>query len=437
MVTLLCLATHAFSAGASVTSRTAFDQGWKFARFGKMPDGSLRVEPGALTGMITASTSEGHNPPGNAIDGKRQTRWCASGEADNQWLQLDMGRTVRMGGVRIVWEKETGIPFAVEVSADGARWKTVIQRAPSQGTEQTLPFSTAARYVRLMMDGSPGSWASVRILEVRDNVGRPIEPRPANASAAAATPEQPQFNDSRWRKLDLPHDWAIEGPFRMEIENETGKLPWEGIGWYRKTVTIPSSAEGRRFYIDFDGAMSQATVYINGKPAGEWAYGYNAFRIDATPHLQYGHPNTIAVRLENMPASTRWYPGAGIYRHVWLVESPPVHIAHWGTYVTTPGVNIVSDDRSGSAGASPSMGGVDRLEGEAPAEPQPPAPKADSAEINVAVDVTNTTGKPQAVSVVTEILDPEGKTVARTQGTVSVPAESDATCHLPPATCHH
>ena len=125
------------------------------------------------------------------------------------------------------------------------------------------------------------------------------------------------------QSLNLPHDWGVEGPFRMEIENRTGKLPWVGIGWYRKTLEIPADAKGNQFYLDFDGVMSRPKIYVNGHLAGEWKYGYSSFRVDITPFLKFGQQNTIAVRVDNPPSTSRWYPGGGIYRHVWLTESNP------------------------------------------------------------------------------------------------------------------
>ncbi len=324
---------------AGTTVRTSFDADWKFARFGKMPDGSHLLEPGAKVGLITASTTEAGNPASNAIDDNPSTRWCASSAAIDQWLLLDLGRDARLGAVRIVWEKATDNPYSIEISSNGSQWKTVSPKSPSDGAELLVPVSGKARYVRLRADGSVASWVSVRELVVLNAAGQKIEPQAADPKKRVYSPDAPDFDDSQWRSLNLPHDWAIEGPFSMSIENETGKLPWEGIGWYRKSFEVPDSAKDRRLYIDFDGAMSQAKVYINGAFAGEWAYGYNSFRIDATPHLKIGETNTIAVRLENLPVSTRWYPGAGIYRHVWLVDSPQVHIAQWGNYVTTPEVS--------------------------------------------------------------------------------------------------
>ncbi|MDQ6786720.1 MAG: DUF4982 domain-containing protein [Acidobacteriota bacterium] len=147
------------------------------------------------------------------------------------------------------------------------------------------------------------------------------------------------FDDSKWRKLDLPHDWAIEGDFIKDSPGETGKRPFAGVGWYRKHFTVLNSDKGRQIYIDFDGAMAYPAVWVNGKFVGGWGYGYSSFRLDLTPFIEFGKENVLSVRLENLPQSSRWYPGAGIYRNVWLVKTAPVHVAHWGTYLTTPEIS--------------------------------------------------------------------------------------------------
>jgi beta-galactosidase len=152
------------------------------------------------------------------------------------------------------------------------------------------------------------------------------------------------FNDSQWRKLDLPHDWGIESPFVQSLKGGTGKLPWAGIGWYRKHFRVVAADKGKQFYLDFDGAMAYPAVWLNGKFVGGWAYGYQSFRVDITPYLQFGKENVLAVRLENPPESSRWYPGSGIYRNIWLVKSSPVHVGHWGTYITTSNVTPQSAD---------------------------------------------------------------------------------------------
>src|SRR5436190_3617395 len=151
--------------------------------------------------------------------------------------------------------------------------------------------------------------------------------------------EQTAFNDHTWRQLDVPHDWSIEGPFDKDnaTRGSGGFLP-AGIGWYRKHFKLSQSAQGRRVFVEFDGIMANSDVWINGFHLGKRPYGYVSFIYELTGHLEFGdHDNVLAVRADNsgQPAS-RWYSGAGIYRHVRLVITEPVHITHWGTFVTTP-----------------------------------------------------------------------------------------------------
>ena len=126
--------------------------------------------------------------------------------------------------------------------------------------------------------------------------------------------------------LDVPHDWGIEGPFRDDLPGDTGKLPWKGIGWYRKHFNVPESDRGKHVFIDFDGAMANAQVWLNGQYVGTWPYGYQPFRLELTPHLHFGADNVLAVRLDTAHWGSRWYPGAGLYRNVWLVKTSPVHV---------------------------------------------------------------------------------------------------------------
>ncbi|MCD2421841.1 DUF4982 domain-containing protein [Niabella pedocola] len=153
------------------------------------------------------------------------------------------------------------------------------------------------------------------------------------SQAASAT-----FNDQDWQRLSLPHDWAITGPFRIDLAGETGKLPWKGIGWYRKHFNIPAADAGKMIFVDFDGAMAYAEIWLNGQYVGTWPYGYTSFRMDLTPYIRLGKENVLAVKLNTEKWDSRWYPGAGIYRHVWLVKTGKVQVAHWGTYITTPKV---------------------------------------------------------------------------------------------------
>ena len=165
----------------------------------------------------------------------------------------------------------------------------------------------------------------------------------------------PTFDDSRWESFTVPHDWAIYGPFdrNHDLQNvavtqnfetqasvktgRTGGLPYMGVGWYRTTFQVPADKVATLL---FDGAMSEARVYVNGKEVCFWPYGYNAFHVDVTPYLNKdGQPNSLAVRLENQPQSSRWYPGAGLYRNVRLLLTDAVRVAVWGTHLTTPHVS--------------------------------------------------------------------------------------------------
>nr|WP_321028932.1 beta-galactosidase GalB [Bacteroides nordii] len=167
------------------------------------------------------------------------------------------------------------------------------------------------------------------------------------------------YDDSRWQLVTVPHDWAVYGPFSvqndrqkvaiaqdgqkeaMEHAGRTGGLPFVGVGWYRLDFEVPAFAKGKKATLVFDGAMSHARVYVNGKEAGYWPYGYNTFYLDVTPYLNAEGKNTLAVRLENEVESSRWYPGAGLYRNVHLIVNEEAHIPMWGTQLTTP---VVEDN---------------------------------------------------------------------------------------------
>ena len=165
----------------------------------------------------------------------------------------------------------------------------------------------------------------------------------------------PGYDDSGWESVSVPHDWAITGPFSIEndlqnvqiVQNmetkaslktgRTGGLPYVGVGWYRTGFNVP---EGMKAELLFDGAMSEARVYVNGHEVCFWPYGYSPFHCDVTPYLDKSGSNVLAVRLENLPFSSRWYPGAGLYRNVHLVcTSAKAHIPVWGTFVSTPSVH--------------------------------------------------------------------------------------------------
>jgi len=168
-----------------------------------------------------------------------------------------------------------------------------------------------------------------------------------------ADAEKSETATTNWETVSVPHDWAIKGPFDKEIDAQkvrvqqdlekeakmrtgrTGALPHIGVGWYRKTFTLPEFEAGKKALLTFDGAMSDAQVYINGQKVGNHPYGYAYFYFDISDYLKDGE-NLLAVRLENLPFSSRWYPGAGIYRKVQIIVKDNVNFAHWGTTITTP-----------------------------------------------------------------------------------------------------
>ena len=150
------------------------------------------------------------------------------------------------------------------------------------------------------------------------------------------------YDDSAWRMLNVPHDWAIEGDFSASAPsgNSGGALPG-GVGWYRKSFEVAAADKGKLFYIDFDGVYMNAKVWINGQLLGQRPYGYSSFRFDLTPHLKFGARNVVAVRVDNSDQpNSRWYSGCGIYRHVWLVKTEKIHVAHWGTHVVAEGNKV-------------------------------------------------------------------------------------------------
>ena len=193
----------------------------------------------------------------------------------------------------------------------------------------------------------------------------------------AAGAEVTDFNDVGWRKVDAPHDWSIEGP--VDEKNPTGQgggfMP-SGVGWYRKHFTLSNDFRDRLVFIEFDGVMANSDVWINGFHLGHRPYGYVSFSYELTPHFNFGRDNVIAVRADTskQPAS-RWYTGAGIYRHVRLVTKDAAHIPEWGTFVSTPRV------------------------------------EEKEALVSVTTEVLNQSSSPQSVSLRVKLLDLNGRIV--------------------------
>ena len=202
---------------------------------------------------------------------------------------------------------------------------------------------------------------------------------------------QPDFKDETWRTLNLPHDWSIEGQLdpNNPMGNDGGYLP-AGVGWYRKKFNAPASWQGKRVSVYFEGVYMNAEVFINGESLGMHPYGYTSFRYDLTPFLHIGAENVIAVRVDNaQQKNCRWYSGSGIYRHVWIEVTEPVHIAHWGVGITTPEVS------------------------------------PDQASVEIKTRVKNETASPQTITLVTVLADRLAKEVGKKESKINLAPNSE------------
>ncbi|MBP8303845.1 MAG: DUF4982 domain-containing protein [Phycisphaerae bacterium] len=235
----------------------------------------------------------------------------------------------------------------------------------AQATRERISFNADWRFAKGDPNGTGDrlsyaqirDWVMATGAEFTKDPNLAAKKRPSGNLGGDVAYAQPGFDDRGWRPVTLPHDWGVEGPFRQEYSGATGRLPWFGVAWYRKHFTLPAADQGRRVYLDIDGAMSYANVWLNGQYVGGWPYGYTSWRVDLTPYCRVGQENVLAIRLDNPADSSRWYPGGGIYRNVWLVKTAPLHVAQWGVRVTTPEataaqarveVRVAVDNRSGA-----------------------------------------------------------------------------------------
>jgi beta-galactosidase len=202
--------------------------------------------------------------------------------------------------------------------------------------------------------------------------------------------ELPDFDDSAWEKIRLPHDWAIAEPFDALGDPNTGKLPWKGEGWYRKTFSLDEAFRDRRVYFIFDGIMAFPKVYINGQLAGSWDYGYNSFYLDVTDLVKAGASNVMAIYVDTRQHDSRWYPGAGIYRKIQMLVVDPVHVGIWDTFVSTPEVNDTW------------------------------------ADVRVQSNVLNTSNRDERVLVEYRIISPQGKVISSDTLSKIIPAGAQA-----------
>src|SRR4029077_18712731 len=206
-----------------------------------------------------------------------------------------------------------------------------------------------------------------------------------------------KFDDSKWRALDLPHDWAVELPFVWDEEQQSHgykplgrRYPETSVGWYRRTFDIPKEDSGRRITVEFDGAFRSALVFLNGYFVGRNDNGYAPFRFDVSDFLNYGGKNYLMVRMDASFGDGWFYEGAGIYRHVWLTKTDTLHIGHCETYIRT-------------------------------------ALRGNAAELSLATTVQNEGGQAETCGVRWRVLDAAGKVVAAADSAQqSIPADSSA-----------
>ncbi|WP_167855346.1 glycoside hydrolase family 2 TIM barrel-domain containing protein [Hymenobacter wooponensis] len=210
--------------------------------------------------------------------------------------------------------------------------------------------------------------------------------------------EKPQFNDTDWRLLDLPHDWSIEdvpgtnSPFNKDaVSQANGGFTTGGTGWYRKTFRLPRAHKGQRVQVQFDGVYMNAEVWLNGQLLGTHPYGYTSFWYDITDKVQPEADNVLAVQVRNEGLNSRWYSGSGIYRHVWLTVQEPVHVGQWGTYITTPQIT------------------------------------PEAAQVQAETQLFNESSEVAPLRLITRLRSPAGREVARTEASQTLAAGASAT----------
>ena len=313
---------------ASAGDRETFDFGWQFKYYG--PE-----SPEEYGSPAVADSQQSNHPAWYAVDGNMDTRWCAQNAKEGHQMMVRPGFKQPIKSVRLYWERPNDMELTLRWQLDGKKYEKVVAVGGKDMTEVPLDINRSLRELSIEFHKTDQKcWPGMREIVF---IGKDDKIQKVNRLHKATDAARPDYKAAGYKPVQLPHDWAIESPFLADEPNETGKLPWNGFGWYRKNFDVPAdfSAANDRYFLDFDGVMACPQVYVNGQKAGEWAYGYASFRVDITPFLKPGK-NLVAVMASNKPLSTRWYPGAGIYRHVWLEKTAPTHLAHWGVYVTTP-----------------------------------------------------------------------------------------------------
>jgi len=200
--------------------------------------------------------------------------------------------------------------------------------------------------------------------------------------------ETSDFDDSHWTEVSVPHDWAISGPFDHNLPANTGKLPWKGVGWYRKHFELNPEQKGQQIYLVCDGIMAFPKIYLNGQLAGEWDYGYNSFYLNITELVNFSGSNLLAIRADTREHDSRWYPGAGIYRKIEMLITDPVHVNIWGTFITTP---VIAENK---------------------------------VEVNITATINNFSDSDETVVIENHILNYDGTILADKNSSQKIPANS-------------
>ncbi|RMZ68808.1 glycoside hydrolase family 2 [Pyrenophora seminiperda CCB06] len=282
-----------------------------------------------------------------------------------------------------------GLMFSVFFDASAAHTGTIKKTRAASEDRQRTSLNADWRFERFTSNPDGLSYDILKpwIMPTANEFlsGKKYERPSGSAPGANVSYVQSSFNDADWEAVTLPHDWSISGTFDTPgVSGDLGFLPINGVGWYRRMISMDAEtiSSGKTIYLDVDGAMAYSAVWLNGQLVGGWPYGYNSFRVDLTPYVKAGD-NTLAIRLDNKLDSSRWYPGAGIYRNVWLVTVNPVHIGHYGSYITTPAVSTAQ------------------------------------ATVNMVLEIENKGNSSQSVEVVTEIFERDPTTKKATGGVIA------------------
>ncbi len=392
---ILCLAPaltivaapHVFAQNAA-RQRLNFNDNWRF-HLGDFSDGkplgsgykieSWRFKSGNDAADLTADTA-GNSwktvvTGDDTFNGQKGFGWfratlapTATAPTSLNFASVDDNATVYLNGQKVRAHQGWNSPFEVPI---GIAWK---KNAPNQ--------------IAVLVENTAGAGGIMG--ETGVQIGAPIESAATGATGA-------NYDDSDWRTLNLPHDWGVEGDFDINLPGDTGKLPWSGVGWYRKTFDVAAKDANKRVLLEMDGAMSNAKVWCNGQYVGGWPYGYASWALDLTPFIKKGAPNKLAIRLDNLPDSSRWYPGGGIYRDVHLTLTNSVHVAHWGTQIDAQSVGDGNTKKAGPA------------------------------RMGIKTTIQNEGAKARDVRLISTVLDANFKVVAQTDSPVSLKAGASQT----------